>query len=345
MTVDAGTSYTMALYSEGAKKGLATRAQTSDYILSGLLKCSKCGANLVIISGRGRKHARYGCSQHWNRGACENDLTIHRDVVEQCFFADLQAYADNPEAINLVVDEFVRQLREALDGEIDGGQRLLDRKRQIEAELERLTSAIAQGAPVKAMKAALKERSRELRDLEDALVKTKPVSIFEEADALRRFAVQRIFDIVSLFRGKAQNAKFELSKHCGELWMTALKNAEGERFYVGVGQWSLEGFLGDGFTPSLCVSNWNKNGHRKFADFYSLSNSISINTSGVLEEPVLVEENIPKCNEIRRLGIDAEMEELLNVNASGAWLNGGVRSVAGARNATCMSFKIRILAS
>jgi len=78
---------------------------------------------------------------------------VHRDVVEQHFFAELQRYADTPEAINFAVDEFVRQLRQAMDGEIDDGQRLLARKRQIESELERLTSAIAQGAPVKAMKA------------------------------------------------------------------------------------------------------------------------------------------------------------------------------------------------
>ena len=78
---------------------------------------------------------------------------MHRDVVEQHFFAELQRYADTPEAINFAVDEFVRQLRQAMDGEIDDGQRLLARKRQIESELERLTSAIAQGAPVKAMKA------------------------------------------------------------------------------------------------------------------------------------------------------------------------------------------------
>ena len=95
-----------------------------------------------------------------------------------------------------------------MDDEINDGQRFLDRKRQIECELEPLTGAIAQGAPVKAMKSALKERSRELREIEQALLKTKPTSIFEEADALRRFAVQRVFDIVSLFRSKAQNTKF-----------------------------------------------------------------------------------------------------------------------------------------
>src|SRR5437660_404073 len=38
------------------------------------------------------------------------------------------------------------------------------------------------------------------------------------------------------------------------------------------------------------------------------------------------------------------LKRLESRNATGAWLNCGVRSVAGARKATCMSFKIRILA-
>ena len=176
----------------------------------------------------------------------------------------------------------------------------------------------------------MKERSRELRDIEDALLKTKPVSSFEEADALRRFAVQRIFDIVSLFRAKAQNAKFELSKHCGELWMAPLKNAEGERFYVGVGQWSLEGFLGDGFAPSLSVPKWNKKDHRKIANCYNLSNDESINTYDAPfdeERPATETVNRLIDNDLRR---NTKTNELLNMNASGAWLNGGVRNVAGA---------------
>jgi hypothetical protein len=112
--------------------------------------------------------------------------------------------------------------------------------------------------------------------------------------------------------------------------MTPLKNADGERFYAAVGQWSLEGFLGDGFAPSSCVSKWNRNDRRKFANCYSLNNGLSVNTYDEECSRDSVELATRKVFESREFRDDAQIEELLKVNASGAWLNGGVRSVAGA---------------
>jgi DNA invertase Pin-like site-specific DNA recombinase len=50
----------------GMKPGLLHRAATVPYLFSGLLKCGDCGANLTILTGRGKegKRAAYGCSHH-----------------------------------------------------------------------------------------------------------------------------------------------------------------------------------------------------------------------------------------------------------------------------------------
>jgi site-specific DNA recombinase len=54
----------MATYG-GAKSGgvLMPRSATSPYLLSGILKCGACGANLIIVSGYGSygHHPKYGC--------------------------------------------------------------------------------------------------------------------------------------------------------------------------------------------------------------------------------------------------------------------------------------------
>ena len=52
--VRAKNERTMARYSEGAKKGLARRADTVPHIMSGFLTCGECGANMVIVSGQGK---------------------------------------------------------------------------------------------------------------------------------------------------------------------------------------------------------------------------------------------------------------------------------------------------
>lgn len=42
------------------------------YLLTGFLRCGTCGANLVIVTGRGKQgHRSYGCPQNYYRGACQ----------------------------------------------------------------------------------------------------------------------------------------------------------------------------------------------------------------------------------------------------------------------------------
>jgi hypothetical protein len=42
------------------KPGLLSRAMTSQYLFSGLLKCGHCGANLIIATGGGtHRHPKY----------------------------------------------------------------------------------------------------------------------------------------------------------------------------------------------------------------------------------------------------------------------------------------------
>jgi len=60
------------IYGEiGRKGGMQGRSVSSPYLFSGLLKCSECGANISIVSGRwrGRSDVVYGCPQNRFRGA------------------------------------------------------------------------------------------------------------------------------------------------------------------------------------------------------------------------------------------------------------------------------------
>jgi len=63
------------------KPGLLQRSATSGYLFSGLLKCGKCGGHLVIITGNKGpgQYRKYGCSQHFYRGACSNNLLERQD--------------------------------------------------------------------------------------------------------------------------------------------------------------------------------------------------------------------------------------------------------------------------
>jgi site-specific DNA recombinase len=89
------------------------KASSSVYLLTGFLKCALCCANLIIVAGKGRKTIRkyYGCSEHFNRGACDNALTIRQDVIEHNFFAELQRTVLTDEALDYTIAEVTRQIR------------------------------------------------------------------------------------------------------------------------------------------------------------------------------------------------------------------------------------------
>jgi len=72
-------------FGRGKRAGLYHRAASSQHLLTGFLKCGCCGANLVIVTGRGKGgHQSYGCPQNFYRGACVNRLKVRVDWLAGC---------------------------------------------------------------------------------------------------------------------------------------------------------------------------------------------------------------------------------------------------------------------
>jgi hypothetical protein len=104
-------------YNHGNTPGLAHRAATSPNLFTGFMKCGVCGANLIIVTGRGKSgHPRYGCPQNFNRGACSNGLKQRADEVETYLISQLQEAVLRPEAVDYAIQEFERQLQLSLAG-------------------------------------------------------------------------------------------------------------------------------------------------------------------------------------------------------------------------------------
>src|SRR6202047_4659416 len=91
------------LYGEiGRKGGMQGRAVSSPYLFSGLLKCSECGANIGIVSGRwrGRNDVVYGCPQNTFRGSsvCTNSVWVFRMALEEKLLTAIQEQVIRQEA-------------------------------------------------------------------------------------------------------------------------------------------------------------------------------------------------------------------------------------------------------
>jgi hypothetical protein len=98
-------------------------------------------------------------------------------------------------------------------------------------------------------------------------------------------------------------AKWEFQKHLRELWLTPVRDAEGQRFYIGVGEWLIE----DDGLSSLCLPR--RVSGEELGERHSSRPNQSL-------------QNQQHTPHYARL-------ELQNRNATGAWLNCGVGSIAG----------------
>ncbi len=126
----------------GVRKGggiLIPRSATSPYLLSGILKCGLCGGNLIIITGYDSSghHPRYGCSQHFNRGACSNSLTVRRDWLEERMLDELKNYVLQSDAIEYVLGQFGNHVRDAFADLSNQMAQMRERKQKLEGELRR----------------------------------------------------------------------------------------------------------------------------------------------------------------------------------------------------------------
>jgi hypothetical protein len=94
------------VYAESGRKPV-NRGASSPYLLSGFLVCGSCGANLIIVSG-GKRGAKYGCPQHWNRRACSNNVTVIHGRLEGAFFQQLQSAVLVPEVVDYLVSKLLK---------------------------------------------------------------------------------------------------------------------------------------------------------------------------------------------------------------------------------------------
>ena len=249
--------------SEGRRRGLLSRAVTSPYLFSGLLKCGECGANLIIGTGGGKRmrdgrhlaaHPKYVCANYFNRGTCQNDLYIRRDVLEERLLSRLQIELLQPEVIDYAIAEFGKQLRTALSSmssEIAGVRK---RKEQLEVEIRRLTDAIACGDPLDSLVSEIARRESELKAITKRLLSASTTSVDGRLQEIRQFVTRGIVDLRGLLGRDAALAKSELQRHLSEIRMTPAEDRKGWH-YVSEGNWDLLGTGPNAPVPGLAHSD------------------------------------------------------------------------------------------
>jgi hypothetical protein len=219
---------------------LRSTAINAPYLFSGLLKCKICGANMQIVSGRGRNHQSqtYGCPMNFQRGdsVCSNRVRVRRDVLERELLQGLQAKVLREEVIDYILDRFEKQLVREIDGISGEMDRMKTRKAELQAEIGRLATGLASGLYSPAVMGEITKREQEISEISDRLLSSNPESIRSRIGALKQSAVKRLHDLRQCLNSDPVAARAYLTKHVEKIVM----DPEGG-VYVASGSWNLLG--------------------------------------------------------------------------------------------------------
>jgi site-specific DNA recombinase len=238
--VQARIEIVKGVFGNAGRKGglLRARAASSPYLFSGLLKCGLCGANMVIVSGRGRNHgtSHYGCPIYALRGICRNSLRIGRDVLERELLSKIQGEVLRDEVVNYTLMRFEEELEKALGrigGEMD---QMRKRKVELESEIARLTAGLASGIHSPAVMAEIAKRESEISGISDRLLASGPDSVRSQIKGIRSFVISRLAEVRDLLNSDPVTTKTEIAKHVSKITL----EPRGRTYQIS-GSWDLLG--------------------------------------------------------------------------------------------------------
>lgn len=195
--------------------------RASRYLLSGLGRCSVCGARIVSVggtkgSGNTRRNApMYGCSHHHNRGSavCSNKHKVYQEEAESAVLDCIQKQIMTPHTVDQIVEQALHAVKEAMkkpDGhqkQIKGLQADLVESRRV---LERLSQALAStSTPLETVLEMLGKQEQRKKQLEQELEVLQRVirpKVVDES-RLRRLLASRIEDFRGLMLGDVATAR------------------------------------------------------------------------------------------------------------------------------------------
>jgi site-specific DNA recombinase len=228
----------------------------SKYLLPGISRCAICGGGMLVRTGshgNGRAHF-YACSSYHLRGrsVCKNGFMESMKQVDRAVLERFQRQLVGDGILDEVLDAAVAQLAPATE-EVKSDRAGLQRTmKRLDAEIERITSAIATGGQMNALLDGLKTRESEREQLRRRLAQGE---ISERRMAatptrLREQLAERFAEWASVLQRHPAQARQVLKK----LLVGPLKFTPQKGFYTFEGEVSFAKMLTDMNFPILVAS-------------------------------------------------------------------------------------------
>jgi Recombinase zinc beta ribbon domain len=225
------------------KPGLQNRSTSVPYLFSGILKCGECGANLSILTSRGKDNnaAAYGCPHRTNRGICSNDLYQRRDALERQLLEGLQNRLLDDCAIEEILSQVSRSINSTKLNQPEKIRGLEKAYAMIDAEMKNLAEAIGKSGGSEFLLKTLQAKEADRNSIVASLASYSTHALTSvDPSWLRAKIRSELMDLGKLLNIDPMRAKAELLKHVTEIKMTPTRD-NGKGFYIAEGKWDLVG--------------------------------------------------------------------------------------------------------
>lgn len=201
----------------GLERTNATRTgRGPKFLLSGLLRCGRCGSAYAMASARS-----YACAGFINGGtsACSNNARLRREIAERAVIDGVRKELAAP----AVTQEILRRVRARLREYTRAKPASEARAQQLESEISNLVDAIAAGSLRASPRLAerLRTAEAELVELKAQAATSTPASIERLLPALAERYRQQLDRLPEVLAGDVTRARAALATHVGRLTVEA----------------------------------------------------------------------------------------------------------------------------
>lgn len=143
------------------------RSSVPLHMLSGLLKCSTCGGNMIVASGS--KGGFYGCFEACRKGTCSNKRMIRRVRLEKAIIEHLTSYLAEPELFTLAAQHYNRAMNDRMAYGKQHLQQYESELAQIGIELKHAAEAVLRGGDSKTLTQMIQDKEQRERYLKQQI--------------------------------------------------------------------------------------------------------------------------------------------------------------------------------
>ena len=252
---------TRASYLRGTDGRLWGRPLTgveSKYLLPGLAKCAMCGGGVIVRSrSHGRKRAQfYACSSYHQRGraVCTNNLEVPVADVDRVVIRAFEQQVLRPDLAERALTLALSQLAPTFQSAEQDMATLTSGIGRLDAEIARLTGAIADGGDVPSLVAGVKERETQRGDLRRRLTAARRTATDGHQEELPELLRAKLSDWTGVLHRQIPQARQALKKMLQGSLLFAPKDDGQQRYYEITGTGTLERILASVTNPIMMAS-------------------------------------------------------------------------------------------